>query len=178
MRTLRRQVHGVVAELKAGLRSSGEGAKRTALDLSLRAPIAEAVLHLEVDGSAQRVQSENRIVGPQIGAVDGDGRNEVPVDRVAERLVEADPVHIHRNALRGALHRRCGEAPIAQLLCSTVAVGIGDRDPGDALEQGLGDVRRLGAGEVRRCQRLHGARNFVAIDVTAERRRHDHIDLG
>ena len=49
---------------------------------------------------AERIEPEDRVVGPQIGAVDGDGRNEIPVDRVAERLVEADPAHVHRDALR------------------------------------------------------------------------------
>src|SRR5712671_2294308 len=102
VQTLRCEVDGVVAELKAGLCGSGEGAEGTSLNLRLGSAVGEAIFHFEVDGSAERVQPKHRVVGPQISAVDGDGRNEIPVDSVAKRLVEADPAHINRNALRGA----------------------------------------------------------------------------
>src|SRR5712671_2445891 len=80
VQTLRREVHGVVAELKAGLRGPGEGAEGAALELRFGAAVGEAVLHSDVARPTERVQPEHRVVGPQIGAVDGDGRNEVPVD--------------------------------------------------------------------------------------------------
>ena len=126
--TLRREIGGVVADLDAVLRVSGEPAERAALNLAFEALIGEAVFHLQIDRPAQRIEAEHRIVGPQIGAVDGVGRDQIPVDRVAERLVEADAAHVNRDALRRALHRRRKEAAIAELLRGAVAVGIGQRD--------------------------------------------------
>ena len=100
---LRGNIDGGVAEPGAVLRVAAEMPERTALGVGFVALIAEPVLHLEADSAAQRVQAEYRIVGPQIGARDRIGRDQVPVHRVAERLVEPDAVEINRHALRGAL---------------------------------------------------------------------------
>src|SRR6202022_4847598 len=79
------------------------------------AAIGEAVLHLEAYRAAKRIEAEGRIVGPDVGATDSDGRNEVPVDGVAEGFVDPHPLHIDRKPLWGALQRRGGEATIAQV---------------------------------------------------------------
>jgi len=41
--------------------------------VEIEALIGEAVLHIEHDGAAERVQSEQRIAGDDDAAVDGDG---------------------------------------------------------------------------------------------------------
>ena len=76
----------------------------------------EAVLHLQIDRATERIQAEHRVVRLDVGAFDRVGRNEVEVDRVAERLVDADPVHVDGEALRLARHRRGDEAAIAEIV--------------------------------------------------------------
>src|SRR5262245_24568005 len=71
--------------------------------VEFRAAIGEAFLHLEAYGSAERVETEGRIVGPHVSPTDGDGWDEVPVDCVAEGFVDADALHVDREPLRGAL---------------------------------------------------------------------------
>src|SRR5215831_15003561 len=99
--------------------------------------------------------------------IDGVGRDQVPVYRVAERLVKADAAHIDGNTLRGALQWRCEEAPIAESLRGAVAVRIGQGDTRNPLKERVGNERRLSAGEVGGGQGLHRARHLVAIDVPA-----------
>src|SRR5262249_31594677 len=58
------------------------------------AAVGEAVLHLEADRATKGVEAEGRIVGPDIRAADRDLRNQVPVDGVAEGLIDADTLHV------------------------------------------------------------------------------------
>ena len=46
---------------------------------------------------------EGRIIGPDVGAADGNRGDEVPVDGVAEGFVDANTLHVDREPLRGAL---------------------------------------------------------------------------
>src|SRR2546430_4269399 len=85
------------------LQPATDAAVGAARGVEFRAAIGEAVLHLEAYRSAERVETEGRIVGPDVGAADGNGWDEVPVDRVAEGFVDADALHVDRQSLRGAL---------------------------------------------------------------------------
>src|SRR5215813_12564558 len=96
----------------AVLQGAADAAVGAARGVEFRAAIGEAVLHLEAYRAAERVETEGRIVGPSVGAADGNGRNEVPVDGVAERFVDADTLHVDREPLWGALERGGGEAAI------------------------------------------------------------------
>src|SRR5207244_3496550 len=97
--TLRGEVSGVVADLYAVLCVAGEATEGAALDFAFQPLVRKAVLHGQIDRPAERIEPEDRIVGPEVGAVDGDGRNEIPVYRVAKRLVKADPAHVHGDPL-------------------------------------------------------------------------------
>src|SRR5262245_41883264 len=51
--------------------------------------------------ATERVQAEQRIrSGKDIEALDGVERNQIPIDDIAERLVDANAIEEHRQALR------------------------------------------------------------------------------
>ena len=76
--------------------------------------IGEAVLQLNVQRAAERVQAEHRVRSLQVHLVDRHVRQQIEIHRVAERLVEADAVDVNREALRRALQRRRLEPVIDQ----------------------------------------------------------------
>ncbi len=71
--------------------------------VKLKPVVVEAVLHLEADRAAERIEAERWIVGPDVGAADGDRRDQIPVDGVAEGFVDANALHVDGKPLRGAL---------------------------------------------------------------------------
>src|SRR5215813_15361343 len=84
----------------AVLQGAADAAVGAARGVEFRAAIGEAVLHLEAYRAAERVETEGGIIGPHIGATDCDGRDQVPVDGVAEGFVDADALHVDRKPLR------------------------------------------------------------------------------
>ena len=80
--------------------------------------MGEAVLHRDADGAADGIEAEHRIVAEHRHVVDGDGRDEVPVDGVAEGFVDAhavlvdgeSPASARRLAMRRSRDRtrQCG----------------------------------------------------------------------
>ena len=160
---LRREVEGPFPIPDAVLQGAADSAVGTTRGVELRAAIGEAVLHLEAYRAAERVEAEGRIVGPHVGAADGDGRDEVPIDSVAESFVDAHPLHVDRQPLRGSLQRRCGEAAIAQIRGELVALGVAREYAGNALIQRLSYVWRIDAREVLGGDGLHHGRHLVAV---------------
>ena len=139
--TLARHVDGDVALLRPVLQPAADAPEGAAQRVGFESVVGEAVLELKAHGSTERVEAEHRVVRPDVGALDGVGRDEVPVDRVAECFVEADAVHVDRQPLRPALERGGGEATVLDLLHRAIAVRIGKGDAGNALEQHVGHVR-------------------------------------
>src|SRR5262249_47430436 len=103
LHTLRGKIPPPSSIPDAVLQPTAEATVGAARGVELRAAIGESVLHLEAYRAAERVEAEGRIVGPDVGPPDGDGWDEVPVDRVAEGFVDADALHVDREPLRGAL---------------------------------------------------------------------------
>jgi hypothetical protein len=103
-----------VALPHADLRLSGAPPERAAAQLGLAALVVEAIFHLDRDGAAQRVEPEHRVARVDVEPLDRPVRDEVPVDRVAERLVDAHAVLIDRETLRHADDRRRHEAAVAR----------------------------------------------------------------
>ena len=63
-----------------------------ALGLPLNALPSETIFHLDGDRATKGVESEDRVIGPNIRLIDSDLRNEIPVHCVPKRFVEADAV--------------------------------------------------------------------------------------
>src|SRR6185437_13452359 len=82
MHAFQRTVYGVVVDLFAPLRRALDASERAAHDIDFGAVIVEAILHLHIDGAAERVQPERGIVGHHGARSDGGGRDQVPVDGV------------------------------------------------------------------------------------------------
>ena len=74
--------------------------ERSARKLDLAAVVGEAVLELHVHRAAERVQAEHRVRAFQIDLVDRQIGDQVQIDGVAERLIEADAVDVDGETLR------------------------------------------------------------------------------
>ncbi len=180
MRRVGGDVDAVIIDLLAILEIAGDAAIGAAENLRLRALPVEAVLHLDADRAAERVEAEDRVGGKDVRACDRLRRDQIPVDRVAKRLVDAHAVLIDGEPLRRALLRRGVEAAILQFLRKRIAGDVVDEHAGDALLQRVGDVGRTRALDLLRRHRLHHA--WKAVDVLTagprQRRRGDHVHLG
>ena len=104
-------------------------------------------------------------------AVDGLRGDEIPIDGVAESLVEADAVLIHGKPLRRSLDRRGDEAAKAQILREIIAVDIDGDGAGNLLLQCVRHAGGIGAGEILRRHGLHHARDIVGVFAAARQRR-------
>src|SRR5713226_10011822 len=89
--------------------------KRAAGELETVLLEIEAVLHLERERAAQRIEAEDRVGGQQIGAANREIGHQVPVHRVAERFVDAGAVLVDSEAGRGPENRRGGKAAKLQI---------------------------------------------------------------
>jgi hypothetical protein len=102
MQSFERAIDGKIVDLLAPLRRTLDASERAAHRVDLGALIVEAILHLHVDGPAQRIETERGIVGHHGDRPDRGGRNQIPVDGVAERFVDAHAVLVNRKSLRRA----------------------------------------------------------------------------
>ncbi len=110
--------------------------------------IGEAVLHRHCRGAAQSIQPEHRCRAQYVDPVDGDIRNEVPIDRVAESLVDTHAVLVDRHALRRTEHRRRLEATKQQVGLEGVRERIVEIDGADLLIECAEHVGGTVAGQV------------------------------
>jgi hypothetical protein len=145
LQTFTRQIERPLPLPDAVLQRPADAAIGAARCVRLETLIGKAILHLEAHGAAERVEAEGRIVGPDVGTADRDSRDHVPVDGVAEGLVDADAVHVDREPLRRALQRRGHETAIAQILEQTVALDVCRDDARDALRERFEHAGRIGA---------------------------------
>src|SRR5262245_46635183 len=109
----------VIAELvllSAVLKRATVAAIEATLSLTLEALPGEAVLHLKGDCTAEGVETKDWIVGPDVRAIDSDLGNKIPIDRVAERLVDADAILVNGEPLGCSLQGRSRKTSIAQIL--------------------------------------------------------------
>ena len=101
--------------------------------------------------------------------------DQVPVHRIAERLVDAHAVLVDRQALRRAQHRRGLEAAVEQVgLQGIVEIGV-QIDAADPPVQGVGDAGRTGRREIGGGQRGHRVGRLADVDRgPGQRRDRDH----
>ena len=97
-----RAIDGEIVDLLAILRRTLDASERAAHRVDLGALVVETILHQHVDRSAQCIEAEGGIVGHDGDRSDRSCRDQVPVDGVAERFVDAHPVLVNRKSLRRA----------------------------------------------------------------------------
>ncbi len=172
------QVPAPAAAVAGGLEGRLGAAERAAVELQASARIAEAGLGLDRDRAAERVEAEHRIgAGEQAHALDRRFRDQVPVDGVAEHLIDAHAVQVHRHALRTAEQRRGGEAAELHVRLQRVVLRAVGRHAGQMAVHEVGQVQRLRAVQRVVVDRLHVVRKLARGDLGAgDRRDADHAD--
>src|SRR5215831_18828942 len=89
-----REIAGQVADFAAGFDGCAHPTIGAAAHFGIDAVVREAVLHLERKRTANRVEAENWIAGIKGKLTDGILWDEIPIDDVAEDLVDAHSVLI------------------------------------------------------------------------------------
>ena len=162
---------------------TGVGARELAVPRAVqqgrvRARIREPGLGLQRERPAQRVETEDRVrSGDHVDRSDRVHRDEIPVDRVAERLVQADAVEVHRQALRRAEQRGREEAAVLDIRLQRIALHVVDVNAADRLAHVRRQVEALVIGEILGRDRLDVRRHVILGEVRAvQRRRRGHVD--
>ena len=93
-------------------------------------PRARAPSLVWIDSAPPSVLRPNSGFDPGISVVerDGDARDQIPADHLAERLVQPHAVHVDRQALRRAEQRRRGVAAIVHVGLERVVLHLVDVD--------------------------------------------------
>ena len=171
------EVEREVASTRAVLAVCGDGTERSPGQVGLAALPAEAVAEVNVHRAAEGVQSVDRVGVLKGDTIDRDLRQQVPVDRVAERFVEADPVHVHGQPLRCALERGGLETVVEQRWLKRITGRAVELQAGYVGIKCIQQVRRSSEVEVRPAQRgAAGRKAGVFLPYVRERRR-AHDDL-
>jgi hypothetical protein len=164
----------------AGLDRELSATERSGADFDGAAGKAVAPLGLHHDRAAERVEPEHRIrAGHQLESRDRAHRDRVPVDDVAERLVDAHAVLEHRHALRRPEHGRGEEAAEQEVLLERVALGVVERRAGRVPREEARDVVLARSLEVAAAERLDVAGELRQRDAEpGQRGGGDHLDAG
>ena len=119
-------------------------------------PICPAGLGLDRDRATEGVEAKKRIrPWHQDRGGDRQPGNEVPAHHLPERLIQADAVHEHRNALRRAEEWRCRVAAIVDVGLERIALDFVDIDPVQPPVQEVRKVQRAAPEDVLIGCQLH-----------------------
>jgi hypothetical protein len=172
-----RAIDGVIANLFSPLQRRLEAAVRPAHDVDRRPLKVESVLHLHAKGAAQRIQPEGGIVADDVDRAHGRGWDQVPVDGVAEGLVDAHAVLVDGQALRRARNGRSVKAAKFHVGLKGIAGHFADSDAWRLLGQGLHEAWRSRALDLLGAHGGDAGRNFIDVDANSGKwRRREHVD--
>ena len=129
--------------LRADLHAALHAPVGAADHLHFGAVIGEAVLHLDAERAADRIEAEHRIVGKQRNPIDGFFRDEIPVDHVTPGFVDAHAVLIDRDTLRRSLHGRCLESAVVEVALEWIAGLVAERNTGQSAIYRIEEVGRI-----------------------------------
>ena len=165
MQSFQRAIHRKIVVLLAPLGCTLDAPERAPHRIDLNAFIVETILHLHVDCPAQRIETESGIVGHYRDQPYRGGRNQIPVDHVAERLVDTYSVLVNGKALRRARYRRCHEAAKLHVWLEWVARDLIDDDARDVSLQSVGNIRRPHALNLICVNEIDACRNLINVDA-------------
>ena len=158
----------------------GLPAKRTGRHLDGAAGTLRPAAGIDRQRASQRVEAERGIrAGNELDARNRRRRKQIPVDDVAECLVDPHAVLKHRQTLRGPEQRRGREAAKVEVLLIRIALRSGDADAvGVALEE-VAQVERSLPQQIGATEALHVGRDILQRGAEAgQRGRADDLDLG
>ena len=173
---LEREIAGPVSALDAVLNRTLSAQATTEARIDLETLPGETVLHVEHDGAAERIETEDRICAEDRRAIDRDRGDEIPVDAVAPRLVDAHAVLIDRETLRRADDGRGRKAAIVDLRLEWIAGDVDRRHARRAPVERLREPRLMRGCEIRAIQRRRAGRIFFTSDARIRRRERRHGD--
>src|SRR4051794_24721490 len=100
MRPFERAINRPIAvDLLAPLCRTLEAAIRATHDVDLGTVVVKAVLHLQIDSSTERVEAKGWVVGHDGGRPDRRRWDQVPINTVGKRLVDAHAILINGEPL-------------------------------------------------------------------------------
>ena len=105
--------------------------------------IGEAVFHRETERAAERVQSEDRVIGVDVGVIDRDGQDKIEVDAIAEGLVDAHAILIDREPFRGSRNAGGVKATVEEVRRKVRAVHVDADRRGNMIRQRISHSRRF-----------------------------------
>ena len=111
--------------------------------------IGVSILHFEGERTADGVEAIDRIAGNERQPVDGVLRDQVPIDDIAEHLVDANAVLVDGEPLRRADDRARDITAIIEIELELIAGLTAQCDSGQRLHHRLQKVRRLRVVECR-----------------------------
>src|SRR5690606_27597937 len=124
--------------------------------------------------ATERVQTEHGLrARDQLHGADGRQGNQVPIDRVAEGLVDAYAVLVHSKSLRQPEERRCRESAKVEVRLQRIVLRMIDVDAREVTIQVVGEIQRLRALELAGRRSLYVCRDERRIDASAVRRGDD-----
>ena len=167
------------AGLAAVLYLQRASAERSARQLDGAPGVLAPTLRVDGQRTAQRVEPEERVgTGDELQARNRRLRQQVPIDHVAERLVDAHTVLEHRQALRHADEGRGREASEADVGLIRVALGSVGRDAGRVVLEEPRDVSMSLLAQPLAAEDLHIGGHVLQRRAQArQRRRADDLDL-
>lgn len=131
-------------------------------DLGPGAGVGAAALGVEQDRPSQRVSAEPRIGTRQyLHRSHRLFRDEIPVHRVGEELVQPDPVLEHAETLRGTEDGRSGEATVEKIGLERVRLGVSQVNPGRAPPEEIRERRRVDGFHLFGPEDLEGCRDAL-----------------
>ena len=173
-----RDIGGRVTALQAVFESTADGAERPAMHLGRPALPGKAVLQLDRQRAAQGIQPEHRVRSLQVQFVDRDVRQQVPIHRIGERLIETHAVHVNRQPLGVAVQRGRRKPAINEIRLKLVPLRIAQRHPGNRFLQCPQRRRDTGSRDVLTGQYMGRRRYFGSVEPrTQQGRGADHHDL-
>ena len=134
-----RDIDAEDARIESILRGHRAIAVGAARQLDVRALVGETVLHRDGYGATEGVETVDRTRAHELDLVDGDVREKIPIDGIAERLVDAHAVLIDRQTLRGAEYGRGLETAIQDVRLKRIVEVVVDVD---AREIGIQGARQ------------------------------------
>jgi hypothetical protein len=156
---------GTVVDAVFGLRLAL--VERTPGDRGVESLVGKAVLHRHRHGTTERVQAEHGGRAQGVDPVDGDVRDEVPIDRIAEGFVDAHAVLVDRDPLRRAEHRGRFEAAKHHVGLEWIRSRVIEVDAAQLLVECAEHARRAVSDQVARSQRLDVPRDLVPVHLEA-----------
>src|SRR3984957_3542511 len=163
----RRHIDQVIPNLFSLLNFLLSAIERAGANIPFEPLPGEAVLHGYGHRAAQRVESEDWVSGNDRGLVDRILWNKLPVDRVAERFVDAHAVLINGEADRGSPASRRVKSAIHEIWLEIVARDVADSHSRRLARQRLRQGRVVEGPDVLRIRLPDSERRLGDIDVTA-----------